>query len=139
MDDVDQILQIVEIKPKRIFCYINPKWKHVLYEQAARKFKRMAPTIKDIINLAKKEPDLQPYMKMVAKEAQVMVRNPSVFKISILSPIEQKLAIIIYEKYFAMKYENTEISIHFNNETNIYDPNNKRFYARPMKPAIYIE
>jgi len=88
---------------------------------------------------AKRNSTLQKFMKEVAKEAQIIVKNPSVFKISILPPTEQKSAIISYEKYFKMKYGNIKISIHFADEIDIYDPKKKRFNARPMKPAIFIE
>lgn len=60
-------------------------------------------------------------------------------KISILPPIEQKSAILSCEKYFNMKYGNIEILTHFADEIDIYDPKKKRFNARPMKPAIFIE
>ena len=139
MDDIDQILHIVEIKPKRIYCYVNPQWKHVLYKEVAHKFQNTAPSVKEIMIFAKNNPELQKFMKKVAKEAQIIVKNPSVFKISILPPDEQISAIISYKKYFNMKYGDIEILIHFADEIDVYDPKNKRFNARPMKPAIFME
>ncbi len=91
------------------------------------------------MNITKREPKLQKIMKKVAKEAQFLVKNPLIFKISILPPNEQKSAILNYQDYFNMKYGNIEILIHFADEIDIYDPKNKRFNARPMKPVIYIE
>lgn len=139
IDDIEQILHVVEKKPKKIFCYINPQWKHVLYEETAQRFKNSAPSLKEIMILAKKNPKLQKFMKEIAKEAQFIIKNPSVFKISILKPKEQKSSIVSYKKYLEMKYGDIEIVIHYSDEIGIYDPKNKRFNARPMKPAIYIE
>ena len=86
-----------------------------------------------------KNQSLKSHMKDITKEAKIMAKNPSIFRISMLDPEEQKGAIVGYSDSIKEKYRGIEIFAYNGNEKSIYDPENKRIKSRPMKPAIYIE
>ncbi len=139
IEDIDQIVKLVKTKPKKIHIYINADWKNNLYELAEIIFKDEAVQIGKIMESAKESDKLSKFMKEIANEAKLMLRDPTIFRIEMLSAKNQEKAILGYKDFISSRYENAEILIHLSDSKDIYDPQNKSQKARPMKPALLLE
>ncbi len=139
MEDIDQIVKLVKTKPKRIHIYINAEWKNDLYEIAKGLFKEEAVQIGRIMSSAKENSKLNKYMNEIAHEAKQMLKEPTIFRIEMLAPEDQKKAIQGYEEYISKRFNNAEILIQIADDEEIHDPQNKANKARPMKPALLLE
>ncbi|MFW9852425.1 MAG: leucine--tRNA ligase [Candidatus Thorarchaeota archaeon] len=139
MEDIEQIVKLVKKHPKKIHIYINAEWKNNLYELANNLFKEEAVQIDKIMKAAKTTKELSNYMKEVANEAKMMLKDPTIFRIKMLRTDDQRKAIEGYAEFISKKYGDSEIIIHLADDTEIYDPQNKSQKARPMKPALLLE
>ncbi len=139
IEDIEQIVKLVKKQPKKIHIYINADWKNTLYSLANDIFKEEAVQINKIMPEAKANKELSNYMKEVANEAKLMLKDPTIFRIKMLNSEDQKKAIEGYLKFISKKYGGSEILIHLADDKEIYDPQNKASKARPMKPALLLE
>jgi len=139
LDDIDQIVKLVKTTPEIIHIYINADWKNELYKIAQEIFENEAVEISKIMNIAKENKTLNMHMKEIADETKQMLKDPSIFRIEMLSSEEQKNAINGYKEFISRTYVNAEINVHIAGNKDIYDPQNKAQKARPMKPALYLE
>ncbi len=139
LEDIDQIVKLVKTTPKKIHIYINADWKNELYQVAQDIFENEAVKIGKIMSVAKENKSLSKYMKEIANEAKQMLRDPSIFRIEMLSSEKQKNAIEGYKEFISRTYVNSEIHVHIAGNKDIYDPQNKAQKARPMKPALLLE
>lgn len=139
VEDIDQIVKLVDSKPKIIHVYINSKWKNHLYEVVKEMFKEEAVNIGKLMEAAKRDNELQKHMAAIANEAKQMMKDPSIFKIDMILPQKQKGAVEGYVNYISKRYDGAEIKIHMADDKEIYDPKKKANKARPMKPALLLE
>jgi len=139
IDDIDQVVKLVKTKPKKIHIYINADWKNDLYELAKNIFKHEAVQIGKIMASAKKNAKLNKYISEIANEAKLMLKDPTIFRIEMLSAKYQESAIIGYKEFISARYEDAEILIHLSDSKDLFDPQNKSQKARPMKPALLLE
>ncbi len=137
--DVEQIVKLVKQTPKKIIVYIAPKWKNSLYALARKTFENEAFNISKIMKLAKNDPELKDHMKDIANEVKGMMKDPTIFRIDILSPEQQKEAIDGYQAILRKQYPSAKFEIYIAETKGIYDPQNKAKKARPMKPALLLE
>jgi len=139
IDDIDQIVKLVKSKPKKIHIYVNAEWKNELYELANKIFKEEAVQINKIMTSAKENTKLSKYMKEIANEAKLMIKDPTIFRIEMLGAKDQEDAILGYKEFISSRFGDAEILIHLSDDKEIHDPQNKAQKARPMKPALLLE
>ena len=139
MEDIEQIVKLVKKQPKKIHIYINAEWKNTLYDVANEIFKDEAVQINKIMSEVKENKALSNYMKEIANESKMMLKDPTIFRIKMLRTEDQKKAIEGYTEFISNKYGGSEILIHLADVKGIYDPQNKSQKARPMKPALLLE
>ncbi|TFG11094.1 leucine--tRNA ligase, partial [Candidatus Heimdallarchaeota archaeon] len=139
LEDIDEIVKLVKTKPQKIHIYINSDWKNELYELAKELFEGEAVKIGKIMESSKEHKNLVNHMKEIAEEAKQMLKDPSIFRIEMLSAEKQKNAIEGYKEFISRTYIDAEIHIHVAGDKKIYDPKNKASKARPMRPALLLE
>ena len=139
LEDIDQIVKLVKTKTNRIHIYINAEWKNELYDLARDLFKDEAVQIGRIMSSAKENSKLNKYINEIANEAKQMLKDPTIFRIEMLAPEDQKKAIQGYKEYISKRFNNAEILIQMADDKKIYDPQNKASKARPMKPALLLD
>jgi len=139
LEDIDEIVKLVKTKPQKIHIYINADWKNELYGLAKERFADEAVNIGKIMGAAKENKNLVSHMKEIAEEAKQMLKDPSIFRIEMLSANKQKNAIEGYKEFISRTYVNAEIYIHIAGDKKLYDPKNKASKARPMRPALLLE
>jgi leucyl-tRNA synthetase len=139
IEDIEEIVKLLGKNPKKIHIYINAPWKNELYELANELFKDEAVNIGKLMSVAKEHQSLSKYMKEIANEAKLMLKDPSIFRIKMLSPEDQEIAIDGYQKRISTTFGNAEVKSYIADKEGIYDPQNKAQKARPMKPALLLE
>ncbi len=139
LEDIEEIVKLVKTTPKKIHIYINADWKNELYRVAQEIFENEAVKIGKIMSAAKESKILSKYMKEIADEAKQMLRDPSIFRIEMLSAENQKKAIEGYREFISRSFVDAEVLVHIASDKEIYDPKNKAQKARPMRPALLLD
>ncbi len=138
-EDIEQVIKLVKSTPKKIHIYINAEWKNKLYDLAKRIFEDEAVNIGKIMAEAKQVTELSNNMKDVSDIAKQMMKNPSIFRIEMISSSQQKSAVEEYKEFLSRIFNGAEIVIHVEDQEVSYDPQNKARKSRPMKPALLLE
>ncbi len=138
-EDIEQVIKLVKSTPKKIHIYINAEWKNKLYDLAQRIFKDEAVNIGKIMTEAKQVSDLSNHMKDVSDIAKLMMKDPSIFRIEMISSSQQQRAVEEYKEFLNRTFKGAEIIIHTEDQKVSYDPQNKARKSRPMKPALLLE
>lgn len=123
MGDIQNILEVMKVKPNKILLYLASEWKRRVYE-----------AIKQGVNMPElmKDPELRPHGKEIAK--LMKTREDEIPEI-VLS-LDEEYETLFDAKDFLSKQFNAEIEVQ---KTAGYDPAKKAGLALPMKPGIYIE
>jgi leucyl-tRNA synthetase len=145
LDDVEQIIRMTNIHPKKIFVYLPFEWKQRLYEELQAEFQDQSLSVPKIMQFCKNSAYLKPYMKEIAKESQFLSQHSEFIRINLLSLESQVLSIQESLAYLQLKYSDVELEIIFPElkgtkktmETSAQAQKAKK--TRPMKPALYIE
>jgi len=118
LEDIEEIMEIANIEPQKIYIYTAEPWKWEIF----RAIKDAAP--KEAMKIAmriKKGKDTADFVKRLLKER---LRYVEIDEDSVLKEAADYLA------------EECDAEIVINSD---YDPKNKRKFALPLKPAIYME
>ncbi len=118
LDDIDEIKEVAKITPKRIYLYLAEDWKWEIF----REISKVSP--KEAMKVAMK---LRP-----GKDTSLFVKRLLKERMEYREIDEQK----VLEESIEYLMRETGAEIVINGD---YDPKNKRRFAMPLKPAIYIE
>jgi leucyl-tRNA synthetase len=141
-DDISEILKVTKMTPKKIFIYTTPHWKQEIFVKAIKQSEKGKIIVGDLIKEAMKNTQLKTIAKQVS---QYVSKLPSeILKLNkydkkrYIVPINEPKYLIDAQEYF-QKIFSCEIIISSAEEKNLYDPATKARFAKPLRPAIYIE
>jgi leucyl-tRNA synthetase len=142
IDDINEILKVTKIKPKKICIYTSPIWKQEIFRKAID----LASENKLNVGLIMKEIMTDPEMKPIAKQiSQFVGKLPNeIMKLNdndkqrYLVNIKENEYLKTSKEYFKEVFS-CEIEIFNAGDKKAYDPSNKTRFAVPLRPAIYIE
>jgi leucyl-tRNA synthetase len=140
--DIDEILRLIKIKPKKIFLYTAPSWKKEVLKKAILMKKETALDMKGLMNSLMSEPQMKPHAKHIPKFAQKVISDVRGMDDNFMNALlevdlDEKSA--LQEALDFLKHEiGCGIEI-YSADAPEYDPENKSGFASPMRPAIYIE
>ena len=123
MEDIQNILEVMKVKPNKIFLYLAPGWKRKVFE---------AIKLEKGISEVMRDPELRPYGKEIAK--LMKIRKDEIPKI--LLSLDEEYETLIDAKDFLKEQFDAEIEIQ---KEVKYDPADRARLAQPIKPGIYIE
>ncbi|HIE33604.1 MAG TPA: leucine--tRNA ligase [Candidatus Altiarchaeales archaeon] len=124
MEDIQNIINVTRMKPKRIFLYIADDWKRDLF-----RYIKESKQISEIMKM--------PSIKGNEKEAIAIIKKVRTEEIPEgIIDSESEFKLLKDAKEFLKREFKVEIDIQ---KVPKYDPENKSKYALPMKPGIYIE
>jgi len=142
IEDVNEILKVTKISPKKIIIYTSPLWKSEILRQAigldaSQRF-NVGAFIKQILT--------DPTKKIFAKEiSQYVGKLPGEIK-KLHERDKQRYLIKLEEESYlrdAQEYLQQEfdcsIEIYQSDDPKRYDPAQKSRFSLPLRPAIYIE
>lgn len=141
-DDIAEILKVTNILPKKICIYISPAWKKQIFRKAIELSSENKFNVGTIIKEAMTDPNLKNFAKQIS---QFVGKLPS--EIMKLNENDKKRYLVEIEeddymeksKDYLKNVFSCNIEIYNAENKNIYDPADKKRFATPLRPAIYIE
>nr|AIF15310.1 leucyl-tRNA synthetase (LARS, leuS) [uncultured marine thaumarchaeote KM3_70_B05] len=144
IDDINNILKVTKISPKKITIYTAEQWKSKAYNLILKNVldgqTNIGTIIKSLIanketEQIKKDPDFVKKILNDILSEPVELRNGrmDIGQIDEKQIISSELSSLVKNDY------DVELSVFSESDSEKYDPKNKAKAARPFKPAILIE
>jgi leucyl-tRNA synthetase len=141
-NDIAEILKVTKIKPKKICIYTSPSWKQHIFRKAINLVNEKKLDIGEIIKEAMKNPKMKSISKKIS---QFVIKLPS--EVMKLSENDKKRYLVDIKeneylensKDYLKNLFSCDIVIYNTEDKNIYDPANKKQFAIPLRPAIFVE
>ena len=144
IDDINNILKVTKISPKKITIYTAEQWKSKAYSSILKNVldnqTNLGTIIKSLIanketEQIKKDPD---FVKKILNDIlsdpiELRKGRIDINKIDEKQIISSELTSLVKNDY------NVELDVFSESDSSKYDPKNKAKTARPFKPAILIE
>ncbi|TLX67383.1 MAG: leucine--tRNA ligase [Thaumarchaeota archaeon] len=146
--DIQKITKVTKIVPKKIMIYTASQVKTILYKKLLEKIQRQSITnfgimMKEFVNdsevkdFVKRSPDLVKKMidDILSESIEVRERRLQLDSFNETIPLQDSISLLISET----GNDQLKVSIYSEDNNDKYDPKQKSKFARPFKPAIYIE
>jgi len=144
IDDINNILKITKISPKKITIYTAEQWKSKAYNAILKNVldgqTNIGTIIKSLIanketEQIKKDPDFVKKIlnDILSESVELRKGRMKIGQIDEKEIISSELSSLVKNDY------NAELSVFSESDSEKYDPKNKAKAARPFKPAILIE
>jgi leucyl-tRNA synthetase len=141
-EDIAEILKVTKIKPKNICIYTSPKWKYSLFRKAIE----LSSKGKINTGIIMKEVMTDPKLKSNAKEVSQYAGKLS-GEVMRLNKNDKKRYLVEIDEYIYLNKSkdylkdlfSSDIKIFSADDKELYDPSNKKRFAVPLRPAIFIE
>lgn len=137
IEDAANILQLRGIKPKKLVFYTAPRWKWQVYKIASEAATQMQrPEMKEIMARCMAQPELKKLGGEIAKYVGELLKDVSRQKFEV--EVDEFKVLSEAKNFFEKEFE-CAVEIYRAEQSDAYDPMNKRRNAAPLKPAIYVE
>jgi leucyl-tRNA synthetase len=140
--DVDEIISLIKIKPKKVVLYTSHQWKIKILKKAVEMKKSGSLEMKTLMGEIMGDPSIRKHAKEAPKFAQRIltdIRGMNEVLINTFSEVELDEMVILREaKPFLEKEIGCQVEV-YSADNPTYDPKRKSEQAIPMRPAIYIE
>lgn len=144
IDDINNILKITKISPKKITIYTAEQWKSKVYNAILKNVldgqTNIGAIIKSLIanketEQIKKDPDFvkKTLNDILSEPVELRKGRMNIGQIDEKQIISSELSSLVKNDY------DVELSVFSESDSEKYDPKNKAKAARPFKPAILIE
>jgi len=144
IEDINSILKVTKISPKKITIYTAEQWKSKAYNSILKNVldgqTNIGTIIKSLIanketEQIKKDPDFvkKTLNDILSEPVELRKGRINVDQIDEKQIISSELSSLVKNDY------NVELSVFSESDSEKYDPKNKAKAARPFKPAILIE
>jgi len=142
IDDVNEIIKVTKISPKKICIYTSPSWKQEIFRKAldlaAHDSLNVGQVIKDTLANPSMKPLGQQVSQFVAKIASEIKMLSEIDRSRFIIQIDEKQHLSDAKTYL-INVLHCPVEIYSADDTNLYDPAKKIKFAIPLRPAIYIE
>ncbi|MCG2736600.1 MAG: leucine--tRNA ligase [Candidatus Methanoperedenaceae archaeon] len=140
--DMEEIIRLIKIKPKRIILYTSPAWKKQVLKKALEMKKEKALDMKTLMNALMSDPAMRTYGKEIPKFAQKIITDVQGMEKDLMDALLEvdfdEISALNEARDFISGVVGCSIEI-FSADDPEYDPQGKSRFASPMRPAIYIE
>jgi len=144
IEDINNILKVTKISPKKITIYTAEQWKSKAYNSILKNVldgqTNIGTIIKSLIanketEQIKKDPDFvkKTLNDILSEPVELRKGRMNVDQIDEKQIISSELSSLVKNDY------DVELSVFSESDSEKYDPKNKAKVARPFKPAILIE
>lgn len=141
-DDINEIMKVTKIIPKKICIYTTPEWKQTLYrtalQQVAQHTFNVGQFIKETLTNPAMKPLAQQVSQYLGKIASEIKMLSDMDRERFLIPIDEKTHLSDAKPYLSELFH-CPIEIYNADDSPLNDPANKARFAGPLRPAIYIE
>jgi leucyl-tRNA synthetase len=140
--DIEEILRLIKLKPKRIILYTAASWKKNILKKAIIMKKDNVLDMKTLMSALMSDPQMRPYAKEIPKFAQKIIIDvqgmENELMISLTETDFDETCALTESLDFLKRVVDCDVEI-FSADDAGYDPQAKSRFAVPMRPAIYIE
>ncbi len=140
--DIEEILRLIKIKPKRVVLYTTASWKKDVLKKALSMKKNKSLEMKSLMNVLMSEPAMRAHAREVPKFAQKVITDIQGMEEDLLNALLEvefdEISALNEAKGFLSGAVECNIEI-YSADAPEYDPQGKSRLASPMRPAIYIE
>jgi leucyl-tRNA synthetase len=146
--DIQKITKVTKIVPKKISIYTASNIKCTLYRKILDRIQRQTTfnfgqIMKEFVNddqvkdLVKRNPDLVKKIidDILSESVEVRERRMKIDSFDEIIPLDDGKSLLVSE----VGNNKLEVNIYSEDDNDKYDPKQKSKFARPYKPAIYIE
>ena len=144
IEDINNILKVTKISPKKIIIYTAEQWKSKAYNSILKNVldgqTNIGTIIKSLIanketEQIKKDPDFvkKTLNDILSEPVELRKGRMNIGQIDEKQIISSELSSLVKNDY------DVELSVFSESDSEKYDPKNKAKAARPFKPAILIE
>ena len=142
IEDINEIVKVTKMTPKKICIYTSPAWKQNIYRKALQQSDQKTLNVGQLIKETLAEPTMKPLGQQVSQfigkiAAEIKMLN-EIDRGRFLIPIDEKVHLSGAIPYLSEVFF-CPVEIYSADETNVYDPAKKTKFATPLRPAIYIE
>jgi leucyl-tRNA synthetase len=142
LQDTQEIIATTRITPKKVHYYTAAGWKWRVYCEALSRASSNPQTLNGLIRdmLAAKTAAAKDLPKFASKIVQQVKTMPSELRNrrSEIGEVDEK-ALLSEAKAFFMKELKTEVEVHSEEESSLYDPKGRAKMAEPYRPGIFVE
>jgi leucyl-tRNA synthetase len=142
--DIAHIVKVTKIAPKKIVIYTTAAWKNHAYKAVLESIAAGKTNFGDIMkqliansetSKIKSEPNLVKKIQEDILSTPLEARS----RRTLLSEFDESSAISDAAGLLAKEYNGAEVLVFSEDDTSKYDPKSKAKFARPFKPAVYME
>jgi leucyl-tRNA synthetase len=143
IDDINEIIKVTKMTPKKICIYTSPAWKQQLLRKALeRTIQQQTFNPGQLIKETMADPKMQPLgqhiSQFIAKLAAEIKTLNETDKERFLIPLDEKTHLSDAQSYLSDVFQ-CPVEIYSADDADIYDPAKKTKFAVPLRPAIYLE
>ncbi|MCX6661206.1 MAG: leucine--tRNA ligase, partial [Euryarchaeota archaeon] len=142
IDDVNEIVKVTKIFPKKICIYTSPTWKQNIYRKALQQSAQKTFNVGKLIKDTMADPTMKPLggqiSQFVAKIAPEIKMLSDMDRGRYLITIDEKAHLSDAKPYLS-EVLHCPVEIYSADDADLYDPAKKTRFASPLRPAIYIE
>lgn len=142
LKDIEEIIRLIRIKPKRVILYTAASWKKKVLVKAIMMKKDNVLDMKTLMNALMSDPLMRQFAKEIPKFAQKIITDVQGMEKELMNSLTEVDFDETKALYEAVDFLNCEIGCNieiYSADAPEYDPQGKSKHAVPMRPAIYIE
>lgn len=144
LEDVQNILKVTKIVPKKVILYAPSGWKWDAYLTALQLAGKRELSVSTLIKTLLKDESLKRQAKEISSFAQTLVTETATMPANMRGKKQSigtfdEVTVLKDAKPFYEKELSCAVEIHSEDDTEIYDPKQRASRAKPYKPAIFIE
>ncbi|HEY9206843.1 MAG TPA: leucine--tRNA ligase [Candidatus Methanoperedens sp.] len=140
--DIEEILRLIKIKPKRMILYTAASWKNSVLKKGITIRREGALDMKTLMGAVMSDPIMRMHSKEIPKFAQKVItdiqRMDTEFMNSLMEVDFDEISALKEARVFLCHAVECDIDI-YSEDAPEYDPQKKSRAAAPLRPAIYIE
>ncbi|MCE8423261.1 MAG: leucine--tRNA ligase [Candidatus Methanoperedens sp.] len=142
LKDIEEIIRLIRLKPKRVVIYTSPSWKREVLKRAIIMKKDKSLDMKNLMSALISDKTMKIHAKEIPKFAQKVIADiqgmDDELMNSLLDMDFNEISALNEAKQFLGREVECNIEI-YSADSPEYDPQGKSRFALPMRPAIYIE
>lgn len=142
IEDINEIIKVTKMTPKKICIYTSPSWKQQLYRTALERFSQNTLNVGLLIKETMADPSMKPmgqqvsqFIAKIAAEIKTLNQND---RERFMIALDEKKHLTDAKSYLAETFH-CPVEIYSADDANAYDPAKKIKFSTPLRPAIYIE
>ena len=142
LEDTQEILATTKLSPKKVHYYTAAKWKWRVYGEALSRANSNPETLDGLIRdmLTAKMASVKDLPKFASKVVQQAKTMPGELRKrrSEIGDVDER-SVLIEARGFFSKELKTEVEVHSEDDSSLYDPKGRAKIAEPYRPAIFVE